>query len=65
MDEEIGLRTEEMTTRFRNRDCKRAMKTHFGKTLANAMSEGWTEREVAFFIAEVADDHLVKCCKAG
>jgi hypothetical protein len=39
------------------------MKAHFGKVLADAICEGWTEREAAFFLAEVADDHILQFCK--
>jgi hypothetical protein len=63
MYEEISVKTDEMTVRFRNRDCKRAMKAYFSKVLAEAMSVGWTECEAAFYLAEVADDHIVKFCK--
>jgi hypothetical protein len=64
MDEEIGRQSGQMIAKFRNRDCKRAMKAHFGKVLADAISEGWTEREAAFFLAEVADDHILQFCKS-
>jgi hypothetical protein len=65
MDEGTNTRTDDMVVRSRNRDCKRAMKAYFGKALAEAMSVGWTECEAAFHLAEVADDHIIKFCKAN
>jgi hypothetical protein len=44
----------------RNRECKKAMRTLFARTLALAISSGWTEAEASLFIAEVADEHILK-----
>ena len=64
MDEGISvIKSVDVAVRLRNRDCKRAMKAYFGKALAEAMSVGWTECEAAFYLAEVADDHIVKFCQ--
>lgn len=65
MDEGVNVKTAEVAVRFRNRDCKRAMKSYFGKVLAEAMSAGWTECEAAFYFAEVADDHIVALYKSN
>ena len=60
MDEELAGLGNGAGIRNRHQNCKKAMKAAFARLMTAALSEGWTESEVAFFVAEVADDHIVK-----
>lgn len=50
--------------RLRKRHCMRAMRGVFFDALSAAIAQGWTEAEAAFFIAENADEYIIKLCRA-
>jgi hypothetical protein len=63
MNDEVVTLSDPDDSRSRNRECKKAMKAALAKTLAAATKQGWTELEAAFFIAEAADEYIVKIHK--
>ena len=60
MDDAEFDKTSNARNQTRNRECKKAMRSLFADTLAVATSAGWSEAEAGLFIAEVADEHILK-----
>lgn len=64
MDDAAFKDTLTTSDQTQSRECKKAMKALFARTLALAISSGWTEAEASLFIAEVADEHILKLHRA-